>query len=264
MHMKRWKLFCAAGIFILLTAVKLLVPGLSDALRERTAAVLDYDGDYLAALETLGGKLSLAGSAHAEENGAALVLVPVRAEPAREKYYLIYTAEEGQNCGEETPEPVPAAVTAFLESQAAFADYELPEHVDYGYTALPFDYAVPVSGYNSSGFGYRLHPILNVVRFHYGTDFAANSGETIVAFADGTVNFAGYDESFGWHLKIDHGGGWVSHFCHCSRLCVGEGQSVGRGDAVALVGATGLATGPHLHFELMHGEDYVNPEYYVN
>ena len=262
--MKRWKLFCAAGIFILLTAAKLLIPDASAALRMRTAEALTYNGDYISVLENLGEKLSLSGSAHAEETPEKIVLMPVRAVRPAEKYYLSYTAEEAEITGERTPEEIPAAVAVFLESQAAFSEYALPDNVDYGYTALPFDCTVPVSGYNSSGFGYRLHPILNTVRFHYGTDFAANSGEAILAFADGTVTFAGYDESYGWHFKIDHGGGWVSHCAHCSRLCVSEGQSVGAGDTVALVGATGLATGPHLHFELMHNEVYVNPEYYVN
>ena len=162
---------------------------------------------------------------------------------------------------QETPPP---AVAAFLERQAVFADMELPENTDYGYTPLPFAYTLPVAGRQSSGFGYRLHPILDTVRFHYGTDVAANEGENIAAFADGTVCFIGYDESFGWHLKIDHGGGWVSHYCHCSVLFAQDGASVRKGETVARVGSTGLATGPHLHFELTHDGVYVNPEYYLN
>ncbi len=140
----------------------------------------------------------------------------------------------------------------------------MPENENYEYLSLPFDHVLPVAGRQSSGFGYRLHPILQIVRFHYGTDVAANTGEEIAAFADGKVLFAGYDESFGWHLKIDHGDGWVSHYCHCSRLLVQNEQSVSRGETVALVGSTGLATGPHLHFELTKDGVYFNPEYYIN
>ena len=159
---------------------------------------------------------------------------------------------------------LPEAVTVFLESQAAFSDYGLPENVDYGYQALPFDFAVPVSGYNSSGFGYRLHPILNTVRFHYGTDFAANSGDDVLAFADGVVTLAARSDSYGNYITIDHGDGWTSLYAHCSRLYVKSGQRVSAGERIALVGSTGLATGPHLHFELQHDGMYLNPEYYVN
>ena len=258
--MKEWKLAAAAGIFIALTCVKLLIPGVSAAVRTKTLEALTHDEDYIAVIEQLGGRLSLREE-EPEETAAprALPLQP-RAPESRP---LRYAVEEAETQGEREP-VVPAAVTAFLESQAVFADYDLPENVDYGYAVLPFDYAVPVSGYNSSGFGYRLHPILHIVRFHYGTDFAANSGDAVLAFADGTVTFAGYDESYGWHLKIDHGDGWVSHYCHCSKLFADAGQSVSGGDRIALVGATGLATGPHLHFELTKNGNYVNPEYYVN
>ena len=181
--------------------------------------------------------------------------------------YLSYRLEEGSSEGEteavpeETP---PAAVAAFLERQAAFSDYALPGNVDYGYVSLPFDYASPVSGCESSGFGYRLHPVLQIVRFHYGTDLAANAGEEIAAFADGVVSFVGSDDSYGRHLKIDHGGGWVSHYCHCSMIFVTQGQRVARGERIALVGATGLVTGPHLHFELTRDGVFLNPEYYLN
>ena len=264
MNLKRWKTLCAAGIFLVLTAIKLLLPDLSAALRLRTLTALRYNGDYIAVLETLGEKLSLAGDAYAAaEETPETLLVPVQAAPRANTFYRVYAVEEAVSSGEWEPE-MPAAVAAFLESQAAFADYALPENVAYDYLALPFDFAVPVSGYNSSGFGYRLHPILNDVRFHYGTDFAANSGDAVLAFADGDVTFAGYDESFGWHIRIDHGSGWESHYAHCSQIYVNHGQRVSKGDTIALVGSTGLATGPHLHFELTKDGTYRNPEYYVN
>ena len=264
MDLKRWKFLCAAGIFIVLTAVKMLVPDISASLRIKMLTALAYDEDYIEVLDSLSDRLTLHGNAAEQpEPTAAPMLLPLAAMPRTEAYYLCYAADEAAVAGERAQEE-PAAVAAFLESQAAFADYALPENVDYAYMMLPFDYAVPVSGRNSSGFGYRVHPILNVVRFHYGTDFAANAGEAVLAFADGTVTYAGYDESFGWHIKIDHGGGWESHCAHCSKLYVSEGQHVSRGDTVALVGSTGLATGPHLHFELTKDGNYVNPEYYVN
>ena len=153
---------------------------------------------------------------------------------------------------------------AFLESQTAFADCPLPETVDYSYVPLPFEFASPLTGRNSSGFGYRLHPILQTVRFHYGTDIAAQTGEQICAFAEGPVSAVGYDESYGWHLTVDHGGGWQTVYAHCSAVCVTEGQRVAMGECIALVGETGLATGPHLHLELTKDGLYRNPEYYLN
>lgn len=258
--MKRGKVIVATTAFVGLALTKMLFPDAGAGMRLRLQAALERDPDYVAVFRDLGKRFP--ASKKEERSAATEAAEPLR--PVR-THYISYEIEEAAPLGEAETEPeLPEAVTAFLESQTAFADIALPENVDYGYIPLPFDYAVPVAGRNSSGFGYRLHPILNIVRFHYGTDIAAGAGETIRAFTDGTVTFAGYDDSFGWHLKIDHGGGWVSHYCHCSRILVEKGQIVSRGDAVALVGATGLATGPHLHFELTRDGVYLNPEYYIN
>ena len=255
--MKRYRLIAAASAVLALLLLKIAFPGLSPALREALHLRGGGSPETISVFRRLGQRLSL----RADETQA-----PEETAPAARAQFVSYYIEEGSTAdgAEETPEPTPAAVAAFLESQAAFADQALPENVDYAYVSLPFAYASPVSGYNSSGFGFRLHPILNVVRFHYGTDFAANAGEPITAFADGTVIFAGSDDSFGRHIKVDHGGGWVSHYCHCSALLVFEGDRVTKGQQIALVGATGLATGPHLHFELSRDGVFVNPEYYLN
>ncbi len=165
---------------------------------------------------------------------------------------------------ESEPEPLPEAVQTFLDSQAAFADYGQPANVSYLMPELPFAYAAPVTGYESSGFGYRLHPIQDEVKFHYGTDMAAWTGEPVYAFAGGTVTVAQYSDSFGNYITVDHGDGWQTLYAHCSRLDVSAGQSVDCGEQIALVGATGLVTGPHLHIELTHNGVYVNPEYYIN
>ena len=110
----------------------------------------------------------------------------------------------------------------------------------------------------------RLHPILDEVKFHYGTDVPANSGDDIGAFAAGTVLLAGEDENLGSYVTVDHGGGWQSLYAHCGTVYVKAGDTVQPGQKLALVGATGLATGPHLHFELTHDGVYLNPEYYIN
>ncbi len=256
--MKRYRMIAALGAFLGLMLLKLAFPNLSEELRE----TLHPAPDAPRAVETfkeIGKRLSLRGDP-TEETVTAETPAPVRTA------YVSYRVEEGTTDSALPPEetPVPEAVSAFLERQAAFTGCVLPENVDPNYVELPFDYASPVMGYESSGFGFRLHPILNTVRFHFGTDFAANAGEPVTAFADGVVIFAGIDDSFGKHIRIDHGDGWVSHYCHCSALLVSEGQAVKEGERIALVGSTGLATGPHLHFELCCNGRYFNPEYYLS
>lgn len=260
--MKRFATVAATAALVLLIGIKYLMPQVGAELRERFRLAMEREMDYAETFFQLGD-----GAQEQEGESSAAAPQPTAQQP-RYLYVSVTAAPTPEPSpsptAEPTPTPLPAAVTAFLESQTAFADYELPEKADYSYVELPFKYTVPVSGYNSSGYGYRLHPILNTVRFHYGTDFAASSGETVLAFAAGTVSFAGYNESYGWHVKIDHGDGWETLYAHCSKLYAEKGQTVSPGDRIALVGSTGLATGPHLHFELTRDGKYLNPEYYIN
>ena len=274
--MNQRKLGAAFAAFAALIILKLAAPGIGAHAREQLAETLSPGDETLAFVRELGSRLSIQKAApapfpeeqdgaDAEERGVILFPVPTPLPlPDKEQAGGMLPAELPEASEEPAETPLPAAVEAFLETQAAFSEYALPETVDYAYEALPFPYAVPVEGRNSSGFGYRLHPILNTVRFHYGTDFAAFSGERISAFADGTVSFAGYDDSYGYHVRIDHGDGWETHYAHCSAIYVSAGQRVQKGESIALVGASGLATGPHLHFELVHNGMYLNPEYYIN
>lgn len=117
----------------------------------------------------------------------------------------------------------------------------------------------PVNGAIVSGFGMRYHPILKVERMHNGVDIAAPYGAPIKAAADGEVVFAGYRRGYGNTIIIDHGGGVATLYGHCSALAVGEGTIVKQGQVIGYVGATGLATGPHLHFEVRHNGEPVNP-----
>lgn len=117
----------------------------------------------------------------------------------------------------------------------------------------------PVSGPITSGFGYRFHPILKERRMHTGLDIGAPTGTKIHAAADGVVISASYMRGYGNAVVIDHGGGLSTLYGHCSRLFVSAGQRVRRGDVIAAVGMTGLATGPHLHFETRINGTPVNP-----
>ncbi len=121
----------------------------------------------------------------------------------------------------------------------------------------PGSMAWPTPGYTriTSPFGWRMHPVLHVNKFHSGVDIGAPSGATIVAAGDGTVISAGYNGGYGNMTMIDHGNGLVSVYGHQSRISVGKGQHVSKGQTIGAVGSTGMSTGPHLHFEIrVNGE----------
>ncbi|MBR0139318.1 MAG: peptidoglycan DD-metalloendopeptidase family protein [Firmicutes bacterium] len=120
------------------------------------------------------------------------------------------------------------------------------------------------SKYVSSPFGNRLHPILKVIKFHTGIDIAAGSGTNILAANGGTVISACYNSGYGYMIMVDHGGGIVTLYAHCSKLLVSKGAKVKRGQVIALVGSTGMSTGPHLHFEVRINGEYKNPLEYVS
>ncbi|HEY0811526.1 MAG TPA: M23 family metallopeptidase [Longimicrobiales bacterium] len=125
---------------------------------------------------------------------------------------------------------------------------------------------VPTSGYITSAFSRnRQHPILNRSRPHEGVDIAARQGTPIVAAAKGWVRFAGANGDYGLAIEIDHGHGVVTRYAHASKLMVKRGQVVQRGQTIANVGATGLAVGPHVHYEvLVHGRPTNPKNYFFN
>ena len=115
---------------------------------------------------------------------------------------------------------------------------------------LPTSQPVAV-GYNASSFGWRFDPFNGRSTFHEGIDFAAPAGTPIAAAAGGVVITSEYHHQFGNMLEVDHGNGIVSRYAHASRLLVRVGDIVRRGQHVADIGATGRATGAHLHFEVL-------------
>ncbi|HEY0825134.1 MAG TPA: M23 family metallopeptidase [Ramlibacter sp.] len=101
----------------------------------------------------------------------------------------------------------------------------------------------------TSGFKMRLHPIHNSWRAHKGVDYGAPTGAPVRSIGDGQVDFAGIMNGYGNVVEIDHGKGASTLYAHLSRIDVRKGQRVERGERIGAVGATGWATGPHLHFE---------------
>ncbi|MEC5212698.1 murein DD-endopeptidase MepM/ murein hydrolase activator NlpD [Polaromonas sp. CG_9.5] len=102
----------------------------------------------------------------------------------------------------------------------------------------------------SSGFSMRFHPILQTWRAHNGTDFAATSGTPARTVGDGVVEFAGVQNGFGNVVFVKHANNQETVYAHLSKINVQQGQKVSQGQTIGLVGMTGWATGPHLHFEL--------------
>ena len=114
----------------------------------------------------------------------------------------------------------------------------------------------------SSGFsGARLHPVLRRVRPHLGVDFAAPEGTPVWAPADGHVIARGRDAESGNRIALRHGSGYETHYLHLSRFASGlkVGDRVGQKEVIGYVGATGLATGPHLDYRVRRGGAWVNP-----
>ena len=123
---------------------------------------------------------------------------------------------------------------------------------------------MPTAGWLTSQFSKsRFHPILHTTSAHEGVDVAAPMGSPIVAPAAGRVIKAGREQGYGLMVKIDHGNGLVSVYAHAKRLVVTVGQRVVRGQTIATVGNSGLATGPHLHYELWRNGKPVDPLTFV-
>ena len=262
--MKDLKLYISAGIFILLTAVRVISPSFAAQLADEIENVLVMEHEQTVSVIELGKSL-------AEGEVISTFFQKGENKPGPEPTPVPTAVTAITPAPAPTPAPTPIAepqptenpaVAAFLESQAAYAEYAVPTNVSYECPVLPFEYVSPVSGIKSSGFGYRLHPIENKVKYHYGTDFAANTGTAITAFADGVIVAAGDSDSYGKYIIIDHGDGYSTLYAHCSELCMGCGN-VSKGDVIAKVGSTGAATGPHLHFELKCNDTYLNPEFYL-
>ncbi|MEZ4365960.1 MAG: M23 family metallopeptidase [Kofleriaceae bacterium] len=118
----------------------------------------------------------------------------------------------------------------------------------------------PVPRVESSGYGWRDDPVRRRIRkFHKGTDFRADRGTPVLAAASGQVTFAGVKNGYGKVIYLDHGGGLTTRYAHLSKLEVEVGDAVVAGGQVGRVGATGRATGPHLHFEVRLRERAVDP-----
>lgn len=126
-----------------------------------------------------------------------------------------------------------------------------------------FQWPCPASSRITSYYGYRIHPVYNTRKFHSGIDIGAGYGADIVAAESGTVMMASYNGGYGKCVVINHGSGITTLYGHASSILVNVGDKVSKGQTIAKVGATGVATGNHLHFEVRINGSTTDPLSYV-
>ncbi len=147
------------------------------------------------------------------------------------------------------------------EQETAEATVAVPQGCWVGPVVLAAPGQSPVSGTLTSAFGVRSHPLSGEGDFHRGIDIAAPMGANIYAMWPGVVSEVGVSEIYGNYIKLEHSQGLATLYCHCSEILAQPGTKLRQGDRIALVGSTGISTGPHLHLDLLVAGQYVNPLY---
>ena len=229
-----WQMTVSAMILIGVIALKLLAPQSVSRYRETLLDLIGHNTDFVAVFSEVGRAADLDGGIKEVLNDA---------------YVAVFgAADSGAQTGGDTD----------------YSAENTPPNVCLTQQVLGFDYVQPVAGTVTDGFGYRDHPIDGDMRFHYGVDMEANSGDVICSFADGTVTAVGESSDLGKYITVLHTNGYTTLYAHCSRVTASSAQQVKAGDPIAEVGDTGRTTGPHLHFEMHRDTTYLNPVYYVS
>jgi murein DD-endopeptidase MepM/ murein hydrolase activator NlpD len=122
----------------------------------------------------------------------------------------------------------------------------------------------PTDGFITSGFGYRMHPVLGGRAHHDGIDFDAKIGDPVRSAGNGLIKYAGWKSGYGNVVEIDHQNGYITVYAHNSTFLVKAGDVVLAGQVVAKAGSTGRSTGPHVHFEVHKNGRSVNPRTYLD
>ena len=132
--------------------------------------------------------------------------------------------------------------------------------IDRSITDITLPVGKPINqGWISSLYGKRVDPITGKIEFHEGVDYAGRSGSEIIAVASGIVTWSGERYGYGYMVEINHGNGYQTRYAHNKKNLVEVGQKVEKGQKIALMGSSGRATGPHVHFEIVHNGKSVNP-----
>ncbi|MBQ8974310.1 MAG: M23 family metallopeptidase [Oscillospiraceae bacterium] len=256
----RLRLAVCAAILAAAIGVRYAFPQFTQAIYTR----LFRQADYSAAFSSIGGWLN-------GESGFG--------ESMREAFSHAFSAKttetdgDADSAGESEESGGNIEVTevyngpvaaAFAARQAELGETELPEDAAEEMLSLPqMDMVNPLSGELISGYGYRLDPISQDKRFHYGVDIRAQEGAEVSAFARGVVTVAGESTTLGYYLIIEQDG-LQTQYDHLSEILVSSGQSVNAGDIIGRCGSTGNVSEAMLHFEINYNGKYVNPEYYLS
>ena len=152
-----------------------------------------------------------------------------------------------------------------VEDATGEAETTTGEKADFSPVFLTVNFMNPIkAGSITSKFGYRISPITNEYSLHSGLDIATRENTEIHSAYDGVVIKAEYHEINGNYVVIEHSNTLKTTYNHCNKLFIKEGEKVKKGDVIALVGATGYATGNHLHFEVLLNGKYINPLYVLS
>lgn len=284
------QLAVCVALFAVTLVGKGIFPQRMAEVSDRLLTLLHADTDFKAVFSELGARMEDGGPVGEGLAEAWTAVFGVSGTPAAVNCEGMLLARESSRSVAGLPEngifgwleEEPAAAEApFVQTFAAHRTAAVEEEetavvaVDYDGPSLPANatmdrYALglsetvtPALGWVSSPFGWREHPVDGGEKFHNGVDLAVNSGTAVGAFAAGTVDYIGDSPIYGLYLQLDHGNGVKSFYAHCQELLVQQGQQVAAGETVALSGATGNATGPHLHFELKKDGILLNPLYYI-
>ncbi len=235
---------CGA-LFVALVGLKLAMPGNLSELRGTLGQWLVRDADFVSAFSAVGR------AASGEQDWG---------DSLSEACLAVFG---GGGESQEVSGGLIGVTVAEQDADGLLPQRELPALAVGEQRVLGFSYACPLAGEVTSSFGWRDDPNGAGESFHYGLDIAGEEGAAVSCFADGTVGAVGESTLLGTYVTVNHDGGFSTLYAHCSAVTVGAGQSVKKGDTIARVGATGNATGPHLHFEVHDGGEYLNPVYYV-
>lgn len=281
------RLIICGVIFVLLVGVKLLFPQAVSAIAQSAGDLIGRNADFQAAFAAMGRAVS--GKADVGDSLQDAYTAVFNPTSRRETTEPDQTGAESAEfnpglrllryAAPQLPAPDLSAVQA-----AALRQEVIPTAADepaapaagsltYTYQAPPdnasmeqrnlgFAHSSPLCGPLNSSFGWREHPLLGGIKFHYGVDLGASEGADILAFADGEVYATGESSTLGNYIMLQHANGYITLYAHCSKVVATSG-SVAMGQKIAEVGHTGQVTGPHLHFELHDGDLYLNPIYYV-
>lgn len=126
------------------------------------------------------------------------------------------------------------------------------------------DMTLPANGTIESPFGERLHPTDNVKKFHYGVDIAMPCGTNVLCAQKGVAKEVSENDDYGKYIIVDHGDSICTLYAHLESIIANSGDEIDKGQLIAKSGESGKVTGPHLHFEIREGENWLNPEDFID